>query len=258
MDFLNGKLIGMVHLKPLPGSYQYKDDLSNIIDHAVTEAKKIEDSGFDAVMVENFHDVPFSKEVEPVTVSSMSVIGKEIMEEVSIPVGINVLRNDALASYSVAYSVDADFIRVNVLSGVALTDQGIIEGSAQDLFDLRRRVQSDIQVLADVHVKHAHHFSDFTEAIDDTVERGLADAVVVSGERTGGSVEPNKLRLAKENSNAPVIVGSGVTKNNLSDLWDYGDTFIVGTSIKKNGVTNNDIDLERAKDLVKKAQDLRV
>ncbi|AIF68652.1 hypothetical protein PAP_01050 [Palaeococcus pacificus DY20341] len=257
MNFERKLLIGMVHLKPLPGSYLYEKNFDEVIDHAVIEAKKLEKAGFDAIMVENFNDVPFPKTVEPITIASLSVVAKAIKEEISLPLGINVLRNDGVAAYSIAYAVKADFIRVNVLSGVAYTDQGIIEGIAYELAKLRKSLPSKIKVFADVHVKHAYHFGDFEEALNDTIERGLADAVIISGKRTGGEVDSEKLKKAKELSSVPILVGSGTTYDNLPKLWKYADGFIVGTWIKKEGKTKNDIDVERAKRLVELAEELR-
>lgn len=257
MEFEKKPLTGMVHLKPLPSSYLFEGDFDDVIGHAVNEAKKLEKAGFDAIMVENFGDVPFPKRVEKTTVAAFTVVAKAIRDEVSLPLGINVLRNDGMAAYAIAYAVKADFIRVNVLSGVAYTDQGIIEGIAHELAKLRKLLPSKIRVFADVHVKHAHHFGEFEEALSDTIERGLADAVIISGKATGKPVDVKKLAMAKKISPVPVIVGSGTTYDNLPELWKYADGFIVGTWIKKDGKTKKDIDLERARKLVELAKKLR-
>ncbi|NJD98438.1 BtpA/SgcQ family protein [Thermococcus sp. LS1] len=257
MDFEKKLLIGMVHLKPLPGSYLYDGDFDSIIERAIADARTIEKAGFDAIMVENFGDVPFPKYVDKTTVASLAVVARAIREEVSIPLGINVLRNDGVAAYSIAYAVKADFIRVNVLSGVAYTDQGIIEGIAHELARLRKLLPSKIKVFADVHVKHAVHFGDFEDSIRDTVERGLADAVVISGRTTGSPVDLERLRLAKKISPVPVIVGSGTSYDNLPMLWNYADGFIVGTWIKRCGKVKNEVDPERAERLVRLAKELR-
>ncbi|EEB73972.1 BtpA/SgcQ family protein [Thermococcus sp. AM4] len=257
MDFDRKPLIGMVHLKPLPGSYLYDGNLEGVIELALRDAKTLESAGFDAVMIENFGDVPFSKTVDKVTVASFTAVAKAVRDEVSVPVGINVLRNDGIAAYSIAYAIKADFIRVNVLSGVAFTDQGIIEGIAHELARLRKLLPSGIKVFADVHVKHAVHFFDFEDAIRDTVERGLADAVVVSGKATGKPVDLEKLALAKRISPVPVVVGSGTTYDNLPELWNHADAFIVGTWLKRDGKVENEVSLERARKLVELAEKLR-
>ncbi|WP_297521757.1 BtpA/SgcQ family protein [Thermococcus sp.] len=258
MEFEKKPLIGMVHLKPLPGSYLYNGDLDGIVEAALRDAKTIEKAGFDAVMVENFGDVPFPKYVDKTTVAAFTAVVKAIRDEISLPLGINVLRNDGIAAYSIAYAVKADFIRVNVLSGVAYTDQGVIEGIAHELAKLRKLLPSRIRVFADVHVKHAVHFGDFEDSLRDTVERGLADAVVVSGKATGKPVDLERLALAKKISPVPVLVGSGTTYDNLPGLWKHADGFIVGTWIKRDGRVENEVSLERARKLVDLVKNLRV
>ncbi len=258
MEFEKKPLIGMVHLKPLPGSYLYDGDLDGIVEAALRDARTIEKAGFDAVMVENFGDVPFPKYVDKTTVAAFTAVAKAIRDEISLPLGINVLRNDGIAAYSIAYAVKADFIRVNVLSGVAYTDQGVIEGIAHELAKLRKLLPSKIEVFADVHVKHAVHFGDFEDSLRDTVERGLADAVVVSGKATGKPVDLEKLALAKRISPVPVLVGSGTTYDNLPGLWKHADGFIVGTWIKRDGRVENEVSLERARKLVDLVKNFRV
>ncbi|AEK73555.1 btpA family protein (btpA) [Thermococcus sp. 4557] len=257
MEFERKPLIGMVHLKPLPGSYLYGRNLDEVIQAALRDARTLEKAGFDAIMVENFGDVPFPKYVDKTTVAAFTAVAKAIRDEVDLPLGINVLRNDGIAAYSIAYAVKADFIRVNVLSGVAYTDQGIIEGIAHELARLRKLLPSKIKVFADVHVKHAVHFFDFEDAIRDTVERGLADAIVVSGRATGKPVDVEKLALAKRISPVPVVVGSGTSYDNLPELWEYADAFIVGTWIKREGRVENEVSPERARKLADLAKDLR-
>ena len=257
MDFERKPLIGMVHLKPLPGSYLYGGDMEGVVEAALRDARTIEKAGFDAVMVENFGDVPFPKYADKTTVAAFTTVAKAIRDEVSLPLGVNVLRNDGIAAYSIAYAVKADFIRVNVLSGVAYTDQGVVEGIAHELAKLRKLLPSKIEVFADVHVKHAVHFGDFEDSLRDTVERGLADAVVVSGKATGKPVNLEKLALAKRISPVPVVVGSGTTYENLPELWKHADGFIVGTWIKREGKVENEVSLERSKKLVDLAKNLR-
>jgi hypothetical protein len=256
-EFERKPLIGMVHLKPLPGSYLYDGDLDSIVESAVKDARTLEEAGFDAVMVENFGDVPFPKYADKTTVAAFTAVAKAVRDEITLPIGINVLRNDGMAAYSIAYAVKADFIRVNVLSGLAYTDQGLIEGVAHELARLRKLLPSRINVFADVHVKHAVHFFDFEDAVRDTVERGLADAIVVSGKATGKPVDFEKLAMAKRISPVPVLVGSGTSYDNLPELWKYADGFIVGTWLKRGGMVENEVSLERARELVELANELR-
>lgn len=215
------------------------------------DAKTYEEAGFDGIIVENFGDSPFSKTLPREVIPAFTVVAKAVKKEVSLPLGINALRNDCIVAYSIAHAVGGSFIRVNVLTGVAFTDQGIIEGCARELWNVKRIIGGDILTLADVHVKHAVHFTNFEDAVKDTVERGLADGIIVTGRRTGESISLEDLILAKRVSSIPVLVGSGVNPRNFRTLFKYADGFIVGTWVKENGKINNPVSLERAKILVR-------
>ncbi|WP_048055305.1 BtpA/SgcQ family protein [Pyrococcus sp. NA2] len=243
MNFEDKPLIGVVHLKPLPGAPKYSGSIKEIIDDGIRKAKVYEEAGFDGVIIENFGDVPYGKELSKETLASFAVVAKAIKDSISIPLGINALRNDCISAYSIAYAIGGNFIRVNVLTGVAFTDQGIIEGCARELAMLKVRLPGKIEVLADVHVKHAVHFSRFEDAIKDTIERGMADAIIITGSRTGEPPGIEEVKRAKEISSVPVIVGSGVNDRNIKKFLKYADGIIVGTWVEGN--------LERAKKLVK-------
>jgi membrane complex biogenesis BtpA family protein len=127
---------------------------------------------------------------------------------------VNVLRSDGVAALSIAFASDASFIRVNVFSGVALTDQGLIEGCAREVLALRRALGAKVAILADVHVKHAFHFGDIADAARDAARNG-ADALIVTGKATGLPPDPADLRAVKGASHLPVLVGSGITPENV-------------------------------------------
>lgn len=205
-------------------------------------------------MVENFGDVPFHPEaVPPVTVSAMTLC-VSAAAEAGLPVGVNVLRNDAAAALSVAAATGADFIRVNVLTGTMYTDQGPIVGRADEVMRLRAALCPDVEVWADVMVKHATPPPglDAAQSAVDTVERGLADAIIVSGSGTGsepdlGVVESVRAAVGPD---VRLVIGSGASVSNLADLSSIADTVIVGSSIKVNGDATQRPDPGRAAALV--------
>ena len=127
------RLVGMVHLGPLPGAPRYRGDLDAVITAAVADARTLIDAGFDGLMVENFGDAPFFADDAPKeTIAAMTrVVGA--VTALGAPTGVNVLRNDALGALAVAAASGAAFIRVNVLSGVMYTDQGVITGKGAEL-----------------------------------------------------------------------------------------------------------------------------
>jgi uncharacterized protein len=247
-------IIGVVHLLPLPTSARWSGSLSAIIDRAEQEAVALASGGVNGIIVENFFDAPFPKSrVDPAVVSAMTTIVSRLMELVSLPIGINVLRNDSLSAMAIASCTGAAFIRVNVLSGVMATDQGLIEGCAYELLRYRRELGSDVKIVADVLVKHAQPLSssDITTAVQETIDRGLADAIILSGVATGIPPSLEDLRLARSFAgNTPIIIGSGADFDNISSLMQFADGVIVSSSLKRQGKIENSIDPIRVSQFV--------
>ena len=255
--FASGRkiLIGVVHLKPLPGSPRWNGNLNALLDFAVADARAYEQGGADAVFIENFGDVPFTKaNVAPETISAMTAAGCAIRTAIKLPIGFNVLRNDARAALALCSVCGGDFIRVNVHTGAMLTDQGLIEGDAYHTLRYRAQLRSRAQIFADVHVKHAVPLGNWTleDSAHDTMERGLADALIVSGVGTGQAADMNdveRVRLACPK--AKLLLGSGVTATNVKDYLRFADGVIVGSSLKRNGKLANPVDAKRVAGLVK-------
>ncbi|MGY4706754.1 BtpA/SgcQ family protein [Candidatus Bipolaricaulota sp. J31] len=241
-------LIGVIHLPPLPGSPRYAGGgLERIVDRALADLAALEEGGADAAIVENFGDLPLPKRASKVTVAAMAAIARELTRAARIPLGINVLRSDGEAALGIAAAAGARFIRVNVFCGVALTDQGIIEGEAERILGLRASLDAEVAILADVHVKHAHHFGSLAEAARDAA-RNLADAIIVTGSATGEPASPGDVAEARRASALPVLVGSGVTPGNIG-RFAAADGFIVGTYLKRDGVTEAPVDPTRVREV---------
>jgi membrane complex biogenesis BtpA family protein len=255
-------LIGVVHLGPLCGSPRWEGNLQKIIALAVKDARAYESGGAHAVFIENFGDVPFTKgSVGPETIASMAAAGCAVREAIRVPIGFNVLRNDARAALALCSACRGSFIRVNVHSGAMLTDQGLIEGNAFDTLRYRKQVCPEAAIFADVHVKHAVTLGDWTieDSARDTLERGLADAVIVSGVGTGiaaDAVDVERVRQACPS--AKILLGSGSTLGNLPDFLKLADGFIVGSSLKKDGKLANPVDHRRVASFLKALESFRL
>ncbi len=247
-------IIGVVHLLPLPTSPRWGGTLKAVIDRAEQEVTALASGGVDGVIVENFFDAPFTKnQVDPAVVSAMTLIVQRLMNLVTLPMGINVLRNDAQSALAIATCVRAQFIRVNVLTGVMATDQGLIEGQAHHLLRYRRELGSDVKILADVLVKHARPLGspNLTTAVQETIERGLADGVILSGWATGSPPTLEDLELASAAAKGtPVFIGSGANWENISTLMQAADGVIVSSSLKRRGQIEQPIDPIRVSQFV--------
>ena len=248
-------LIGVIHLSPLPGSPRWRGNLASIRQRAVADARAYAQGGAHAVFIENFGDVPFTKSsVGPETIAAMAAIGCAVREAIPLPIGFNVLRNDARAALALCAACDGSFIRVNVHSGAMLTDQGIIEGDAFNTLRYRQAVCPGAQILADVHVKHAVPLGDWTleDSAHDTLDRGLADAVIISGVGTGREADPADVQQVRAACpSARILLGSGVTVANAHKFLPFADGFIVGSSLKAKGKLSNPVDPKRVAALVR-------
>jgi len=250
-------LIGVVHLKPLPGSPGYDGLFLDLLDQALSDARAIEEGGAAGLIVENFGDAPFyPDQVPPETVAAMTRLVTEIRKVVRIPVGVNVLRNDARAGVAVAAATGAGFIRVNVHTGVMVTDQGLIGGRAWESVRLRETLRSRTLLFADIRVKHGAPLvpGDLLREAEDTLLRGLADALIVTGASTGAAADLEQVRELKRRFPAvPVIVGSGVDLDSAEDVFEVADGCIVGTGIKEGGRIDRPVDPDKVRVLAQVA-----
>jgi membrane complex biogenesis BtpA family protein len=262
-------LIGVIHLSPLPGSPRSGEGspsecLQAVGYRAVQEARMLCKAGFEAIILENFGDTPFYKDqVPPETVTSLAVIAAAVREVCPVPLGINVLRNDARSALAVAAITGCEFIRVNILSGAAATDQGIMEGQAAFLLRERERLRaSNVRIFADVLVKHAKTLStqDLELCIEEAAFRAGADAVIITGTTTGREVDMAELKRASEICRAqkvPLYIGSGATAERIPHLLALADGVIVGSAIRKSGQAGFPLDAARIKAFVKQFRQSR-
>ncbi|MEA2708806.1 MAG: uncharacterized protein QOF78_1407 [Phycisphaerales bacterium] len=250
-------VIGMLHLAALPGAPLYGGSLSAVREAVLRDAALLAEGGVNGLMIENFGDTPFFPGRVPAhVVAHLTAIAAEVRRVLpNLPLGINVLRNDGLSALAIAHAVGADYIRVNVLCGARVADQGLLQGIAHDLLRLRAELKAEaIKIFADVDVKHSAPLAErpIADEVDDTLHRGMADALIVSGAGTGKPTDPEKVKLVKSAAKgAPVFLGSGVTPQTLPALLPYADGFIVGTYFKQDGVASNTVDPARVRELMR-------
>ncbi len=248
-------LIGMLHLPPLPGAPRYEGRVAPLLERVLADAEALTAGGITQLLLENFGDTPFyPAAVPPHVVAHMTAIAAEVKRRFDVPLGINVLRNDGCAALAIAHAVGAQFIRVNVLCGARLADQGILPGIAHDLLRLRKTLAADqIQILADVDVKHSVPLAavPLEREVQDLIQRGLADGLIVTGAATGEAAAAEPLQKVKQAAGGhPVYLGSGVTPDAVARLHPHADGFIVGTWLKQDGQVGHPVDPDRVRALV--------
>ena len=258
----NKVIIGMIHVKALPGTPEYDGEVGDVFQTAVEEAILLERLGFDAIMIENMHDVPYLKrKVGPEITAAMAVIGNRIRQATNIPCGIQILAGANKEAVAVALSADLSFIRSESFVYSHVADEGLMDGDAGELLRYRKSIGANqIEIFTDVQKKHSSHAITGDLLLSDHIKSAelfLSDGLIITGGSTGQAANIGDVRIAKKVSAKPIIIGSGITENNIKDYWGYADGFIVGTSLKKDNYWGNSIDEQKAEAFIDEIGRLR-
>ncbi len=259
---INKPVIGMIHVDALPGTPKYKGDVESIINSAMKEAMIYKNSGIDAIAIENMHDIPYLKRnVGPEIISLMSIIGREVKKASQLPCGIQILagaNKDALAA---AHSAGMDFIRAEGFVFAHVADEGIMESDAGELLRYRKQIGAEnILIFTDIKKKHSSHSITSDVNIVETAKAAeffLSDGVILTGTSTGKETDIDELIKVRDVVNIPVIIGSGLTADNIEKYFPAADAFIIGSYFKHGGDWKNEVDADRVKALMDKINKLR-
>jgi membrane complex biogenesis BtpA family protein len=253
-------LVGMVHLAALPGTPGSTLRVSEIARRAVNEARALERAGFDAVMLENMHDLPYlRRRVGGEIVAAMTACALAVRAAVQLPIGVQILAGANRDAMSVAHACGGSFIRAEGFALASVADEGLFgDADAGALLRHRRMIGAErVLVAADVLKKHSSHaITADLDAAEQARAYGFcgANALIVTGAATGQPVDFERLGQVKEASSVPVLVGSGATAQDARDLLEIADGVIVGSDLKRGGDWRNPVDAARAAAFVKAAR----
>jgi membrane complex biogenesis BtpA family protein len=250
------KIYGVIHLKGLPGSTSNELSISEITTLAQNDINGLTEGGVDGIIIENFGDAPFVKDnLSKRSLVSFTTVASNLELDEKLDIGINVLRNDGISALSIAEAIDANFVRINVLNNIMYTDQGIIEGKSYDISQFRNTLSRDIQVFADVFVKHATppHGAKIGNHTKELLERAGADVIIVSGDGTGEVTDIEDLNKIRDIvPKGKLAIGSGLNAENIQDFSQIADIGIIGTEFKVDGFLDNPVDANRVKNIIGK------
>jgi membrane complex biogenesis BtpA family protein len=255
-------LIAMIHVAALPGTPAGTSSVAEAVALAVKEARLYKEGGVDGIALENMHDTPFLKgRVGPEIVAAMTLLGQALKAESGLPVGIQILAGANREAMAAAHAAGLDFVRAEGFVFAHVADEGLIEASSAELLRYRKLIGAErVQVWADVKKKHAAHALTADVSLGATaqaVEFFRGDAVIITGSVTGEPPKMADVQEAKAHCRLPVVLGSGVTPENLPGFWPAADGFIVGTYCKVDGNWANTVDPRRVEKLVEAARQLR-
>jgi hypothetical protein len=253
-------LIGVIHVGALPGTPSNRKSVASLAEEAVGEARIYQTAGFHGLAIENTHDRPYLKSsVGPEIGAAMAVIGCELRRAVSLPLGIQVLAGANSCAVAIAHACGATFVRVEGFVFAHVADEGLIESTAGSLLRYRRAIGAEnVRVFADIKKKHSAHAITADVDIIETANAAeffQADGVIVSGISTGQPADAEEVRSVSRAVTIPTLIGSGVTPDNIKN-YASANAFIIGSSVKQDGVWSNRLDDGRVRALVRAFQDL--
>lgn len=265
MESITGKqksLIGMIHIRALPGTPRQTNPIERIVEIAVEEAQQLAGAGFDALILENMHDLPYLKRVVgPEITAGMTAAALAVRAAVDLPLGVQVLAGANKEALAVALGAGCQFIRAEGFVFGHLADEGLMESDAGELLRYRKAIGAEhIKVFTDLKKKHSAHAISADVSLADTAHAAEffgADGIIITGTATGRPARPEDLQEVRSATHLPVLVGSGIDPENLPRQWDHADGFIVGSWIKKDRKWDAGIDVERSEELVEIAEQLR-
>ena len=247
-------IIGMVHLLPLPGSPGYKGNLDDIYEAGLKDLRALEKGGAGAIIIENFGDVPYARENELINKIAFATMVARLRKETKLPVGINYQFNDVETEWAVAYNCDVDFLRCEVFAENRIGPNGVFVAAGPELMRIKAHYKKDIMILADASVKHTFALAE--QPLDFTIEsliEGGADGIIVTGITTGVNPSVDDVKLVKKHAKKlPVILGSGINEKNVNDYLPYINGAIVGSSLKKDHIVENPVDVNNVKKFMAK------
>ncbi|WP_307196945.1 BtpA/SgcQ family protein [Neobacillus niacini] len=257
-------IIGMVHLKPLPGAPHYKgESIEEIIEFALEDVRRLEEGGVDGLQIENAWDLPFPKpeDFSFETVATMTAIGVEIAKVSNLPLGVNCLANAVIPAIAIAKACNAKWVRSNQWVNAYVANEGIVEGASAKAMRYKANLfGDDIKIMADVHVKHGSHSIVADRSLAEQTRDNEffdADILIATGNRTGDETSLDELIGIKESASLPVIIGSGMTIENAKKILSIADGAIVGSSLKENGNWWERVNSDRVKRFMDQVISLR-
>ena len=245
-------VVGMIHVGALPGTPRHYQSLRDIVATARAEARTYREAGINCLMLENMHDVPYTRGgVGPEIVAAMTMAAQAVRAETDLPIGLQLLAAADVEAVAVAHAAGLNFVRTECFAFAHVADEGIMESNAAKLLRYRRAIGATaVQVWADIKKKHSSHAWTADLSLGDVAEAAEfmgAETIIVTGASTGRPPTPADVEEARARCQLPVFVGSGVTLENIADFLAVSDGVIVGSSLKRDGLWANGVDAGRVR-----------
>lgn len=246
------EIIGMIHLKALPTSPDNTHSMEEIFEFAKADLDALVEGGITSAIVENMFDTPYDTKPNLETIVAMTTLYTRLKAVSKIPLGINIQACNDSQEMIVATLCGAPYIRVETLSEERITSFGRLMPSGPSITRKKHELRSNVEIYADINSKHTYSASN--QPIDDAISAAIesnASKIILTGFLTGKSPTINEaIEFKKLCRNLPLIIGSGINKDNIKAFLEITDGVIVGSSIKKEGKVDLPVDVVKVKELL--------
>lgn len=242
-------IIAMLHLPAMPGRprHDITAGMSHLVDSVGRDLEALQGAGVDGFLFCNEADLPYQIGVGPEAVAGMSAVIGEVRSRLSRPFGVDLVW-DPIASLAVARATGASFVR-EVFTGVFESDLGIMRPDFGSIAAYRQHIgASSVAMFSNITPEFASSLGSrsLTARARSAAFLGV-DAILISGQITGTATDIRELLEAKTAvPDMPVLANTGVREETVDEVLAVADGVFVGTSLKRDGVTWNAVDPERA------------
>ncbi|KAH8297765.1 hypothetical protein KR054_008914 [Drosophila jambulina] len=259
------KVIGMIHVDALPGTPRYTGNWKQTIEKAIYEANLYKKHQLDAVLIENMHDIPYIPErlLGPEIVACMTRLGQAVREVIpkETPCGVQVLACGNKQALAIAKASQLQFIRSEGFVFGHMADEGYTDACAGDLLRYRKLIDAeDVLIFTDLKKKHSSHAITADVSLLETAHAAeffLTDGIIITGTATGHAASPEDLQQLSGRVKVPLLIGSGVTKDNIASYYKEAQAVIIGSHFKRNGSWLEEISEQAVEDFMRQICELR-
>jgi membrane complex biogenesis BtpA family protein len=251
-------VIGVIHLRPLPGAPRYEGSaVGEIYAAAAADARTLAEGGIDGIIIENASDLPFARpeDIGPETVAALTAACLTVRAAVAVPIGITCVANGIIPALGIAKAVGARWVRANQWVNAYVANEGFLNGPAPAALRYRAAIGArDVRIFADVHVKFGAHAITADRSVSEQAtdaEWFDADVLIATGARTGSPTQASEVEQVRAGTNLPVIIGSGLDPEQVPSLFRVADGAIIGQWLKRDGHWWNPVDPHRVARLMK-------
>lgn len=222
-------IVGALHLPDL--SVNRDLTLAQLEDFALTNAEAFMAGGMRRIMLQD--QTRQSGSAVPETVALTAAIGRSLKRAFpQMSLGIIVQAHDAEAPLAIARAAGANFVRLKVFVGAAMTFEGARDPLAVRAMTYRHHLRApEIAIMADVFDRTSRPLIDVTpEEAAIAAQKYGADALVLTGTSFADSVA--RVTAARRAGVArPILIGGSVDQGNIVEALAAADGAIVSTSL---------------------------